>query len=92
MITEIFLTAELEKVRQELLVKHNENVRKYEQQLRLVQQERQAVFQDAFQEDLRSYQTLGTIPSMRITLLTLIFTNSLDILLFASKCARPNCN
>lgn len=59
----VFLAA-LDVVRKELVDKHATNVRKYEQKFRMVQQERQAVFQDAFQNDLNCYKEMGTIPSM----------------------------
>lgn len=55
--------ANLEKVRQDLVSKHAETVRESEKQMRLVQQERQAVFQDAFQNDMNYYKEVGKIPS-----------------------------
>ena len=56
-------TGNLENVRQDLAEKHASNVRKTETQLRVIQQERQAAFQDAFQSDMNIYKELGTIPS-----------------------------
>lgn len=53
----------LEKVRQDLASKHAATVRESEKQMRLLQQERQAVFQDAFQNDLKYYKEAGKIPS-----------------------------
>lgn len=53
----------MEKVRQKLLDAHVNNVQDYEKKLGAIQKERQAVFQDAFQNDLKDYKTLGTIPS-----------------------------
>lgn len=57
------LTANLEKVRQNLAFKHAETVRESERQMRMKQQERQAVFQDAFQSDMKYYKEIGKIPS-----------------------------
>lgn len=53
----------MEKVRQNLLDAHVNNVHDYEKKLGEIQKERQAVFQDAFQNDLKDYKTLGKIPS-----------------------------
>lgn len=44
--------------------KHAETVKESEKQMRILQQERQAVFQDAFQSDLQYYREVGKIPSM----------------------------
>lgn len=55
--------ADLEKVRQNLAVKHAASVRDCEKQMRSVQLERQAVFQDAFQRDMDYYKEVGSIPS-----------------------------
>lgn len=57
------MAGNLEKVRQSLASKHAETVRESEKQMRLLQQERQAVFQDAFQSDLKYYKEVGKIPS-----------------------------
>lgn len=59
----IEFAADLEKVRQKLAVKHAESVRDCEKQMRSVQLERQAVFQDAFQCDMDYYKEVGRIPS-----------------------------
>lgn len=56
-------TANLEKVRQSLASKHADTVRESEKKMRLLQQERQAVFQDAFQNDLKYFKEVGKIPS-----------------------------
>lgn len=56
-------TVDLERVRSALVHEHAAKQRDHEQRLRSVQLERQAVFQQAFQDDLQSYRTLGTIPS-----------------------------
>lgn len=53
----------MENVRQKLLDVHVNNVHDYEKKLAEIQKERQAVFQDAFQNDLKDYKTLGKIPS-----------------------------
>lgn len=50
-------------MRQNLAVKHAESVKQSEKQMRILQQERQAVFQDAFQNDLKYYKEVGKIPS-----------------------------
>ncbi|XP_059618222.1 dysbindin protein homolog [Phlebotomus argentipes] len=54
----------LEKVREELAKKHSDNVMKHELKMRKVQQERQSVFQDAFQDDMKFYREQGTIPKV----------------------------
>lgn len=59
----ICFAVELEQVRQKLLDAHVNNVQDYEKKLGEIQKERQAVFQDAFQNDLKDYQTLGKLPS-----------------------------
>lgn len=59
----LLFLANLEKVRRELATQHAQNVRQTETQMSVVQKERQAVFQDAFQNDMNCYKTLGTIPS-----------------------------
>lgn len=41
--------------------KHAETIRESEKQMRQVQQERQAVFQDAFQSDMKYYKEVGKI-------------------------------
>ncbi|XP_055318498.1 dysbindin protein homolog [Sitodiplosis mosellana] len=58
--------ANLEKVRQSLASKHADTVKESERQMRLLQQERQAVFQDAFQSDLKYYKEVGKIPKIEI--------------------------
>lgn len=50
-------------MRQSLAFKHAETVRESERQMRMMQQERQAVFQDAFQQDMEYYKEVGKIPS-----------------------------
>uniref|UniRef100_A0A7G3AEX7 Putative dysbindin protein isoform x1 n=1 Tax=Lutzomyia longipalpis TaxID=7200 RepID=A0A7G3AEX7_LUTLO len=56
--------AALEKVREELAKKHADSVMKHELKMRKVQQERQSVFQDAFQDDMKFYKEQGTIPKV----------------------------
>lgn len=63
-----FVSGELEKVRQKLLDVHVNNVQDYEKKLGEIQKERQAVFQDAFQNDLKDFKTLGKIPSKNASL------------------------
>lgn len=43
--------------------KHAETVKESEKRMRIIQQERQAVFQDAFQNDLKYFKEVGKIPS-----------------------------
>lgn len=62
-LSNFILTGSLERVRQELLSKHAETIRESEKQMRQVQQERQSVFQDAFQSDMNYYKEVGKIPS-----------------------------
>lgn len=69
--------ANLEKVRQSLASKHAETVKESEKRMRILQQERQAVFQDAFQNDLKYYKEVGKIPSMFTSFIHL-FTISID--------------
>lgn len=53
-------------MRQSLATQHAQTVKKSEKQMRMLQQERQAVFQDAFQSDLQYYKEVGKIPSKPI--------------------------
>lgn len=55
--------AELDLVRERLAKEHADNVGRHEKGMRKVQQERQLVFQDAFQDDLKYYKETGSIPS-----------------------------
>lgn len=55
--------SELDLVRKELVDRHSASCREYEQRIKSVQQERQAVFQEAFQNDLQCYKESGSIPS-----------------------------
>lgn len=55
--------ANLEKVRQNLAVKHADTVKASEKQMRALQLERQSVFQNAFESDLNYYKEVGKIPS-----------------------------
>lgn len=55
--------ADLEKVREQLTTKHAENVVKHERNLKQVQKERQLVFQDAFQDDLKYFKETGNVHS-----------------------------
>lgn len=45
------------------MFKHAETIKESEKQMQQVQQERQAVFQDAFQSDMNYYKEVGQIPS-----------------------------
>lgn len=63
-------------MRQSLASKHAETVRESEKQMRLLQQERQAVFQDAFQSDLQYYKEVGKIPSKFIHLMMMRYCRS----------------
>lgn len=53
-------------MRQSLANGYAQTVRESEKQMRMLQQERQAVFQDAFQSDLQYYKEVGKIPSKQI--------------------------
>ncbi|XP_054728768.1 dysbindin protein homolog [Anastrepha obliqua] len=56
---------ELESYRQRVAAEHQEKIRKHEQQLRQLQRERQAVFEDAFRGDLVEFKTKGTLPKIQ---------------------------
>lgn len=56
-----------------MATKHAINVKETESQLSVIQIERQAVFQDAFQNDLNCYKELGTIPSKLTARLYLLY-------------------
>lgn len=56
-----------------MATKHAINVKETESQLSVIQKERQAVFQDAFQNDLNCYKELGTIPSKPTATFRIIF-------------------
>lgn len=75
--------AELEVVRERLSKEHVENVVRYEKGLRKVQQERQLVFQDAFQDDLKYYKETGSVPSER----SVVYSSFLILIPF-SLCFR----
>lgn len=55
--------AELDKARERMAKEHAENVGRHEKGMMRIQQERQSVFQDAFQDELRHYKETGSIPS-----------------------------
>lgn len=55
------MIAALDSVRKELVDKHAGNVKQYEQNIRAIQQERQAAFQNAFQSDMNCYKQMGMI-------------------------------
>lgn len=55
---------ELEVYRQELAVKHQQTTKDYEVKLKRIQQERQAVFDSAFKNDLEEFKKSGNVPSM----------------------------
>lgn len=59
-------TGNLEKVRKSLAEQHAHNVRETEKERSVVQKERQAVFQDAFQNDMKCYKTTGSLPSKQL--------------------------
>lgn len=58
--------AEMDVVREKLSKEHSQNVCRHEKGLMKVQQERQLVFQDAFQDDLKYYKETGSVPSKGI--------------------------
>lgn len=53
----------LEKFRLQLAEEHSAKVKKREEDLLNIQKERQAVFQEAFQQDLNNFRQNGEIPS-----------------------------
>ncbi|KAH8371934.1 hypothetical protein KR093_009335 [Drosophila rubida] len=52
---------ELEQYRQKIAAEHQQKIRAHEQQLRQLQKERQAVFDDAFRSDLEEYKQRGQL-------------------------------
>ncbi|KAH8410792.1 hypothetical protein KR222_008033 [Zaprionus bogoriensis] len=52
---------ELEQYRQRIAAQHQQKIRDHEQQLLQLQKERQAVFDDAFREDLEEYKRRGQL-------------------------------
>lgn len=52
---------ELEQYRQKVAAEHQQKIRAHEQQLRQLQKERQAVFDDAFRSDLEEYKQRGQL-------------------------------
>ncbi|KAM8707751.1 hypothetical protein ACLKA7_014825 [Drosophila subpalustris] len=52
---------ELEQYRQKVAAEHQQKIRAHEQQLRQLQKERQAVFDDAFRNDLEEYKQRGQL-------------------------------
>lgn len=73
---------ELDQVRKELHDIHSSRVKEYENTFKKAQLERQAVFQEAFQNDMECYKTLGTLPSKYTTTKIKIFQISYFILVF----------
>lgn len=55
---------EMEQYRQKIAAQHQQKIRAHEQQLLQLQKERQAVFDDAFREDLAEYKQRGQLTSM----------------------------
>ncbi|XP_036318561.1 dysbindin protein homolog [Rhagoletis pomonella] len=56
---------ELESYRRRVAAEHQDKIRQHEQQLRRIQRERQAVFDDAFRGDLAEFKTKGTITKIQ---------------------------
>lgn len=59
----IKISAALENVRKDLVSSHASSVQEFENNLMKIQHERQLVFQDAFQNDLKTFKEIGKIPS-----------------------------
>lgn len=57
--------AELESYRQCVAAKHQEKIRQHEQNLRRIQRERQAVFDDAFHGDLAEFKSKGGLTKIQ---------------------------
>lgn len=57
------ISANLEKTRQNLAVKHADAIRENERRTRAMQAERQSAFEDAFKSDLDYYKQVGKVPS-----------------------------
>ncbi|EDW19775.1 dysbindin protein homolog [Drosophila mojavensis] len=55
---------ELEQYRQKIADQHQQTIQTHEQHLRRLQKERQAVFHDAFCEDLEEYKQSGQLPKI----------------------------
>lgn len=53
----------MENVRKDLVSSHASSVQEFENNLMKIQHERQLVFQDAFQNDLKTFKEIGKIPS-----------------------------
>lgn len=75
---------ELEQYRQKIAAAHQQKIRAHEQQLLQLQKERQAVFDDAFREDLAEYKQRGQLTS------TLIFIRSKNNLNNSPSCRNSN--
>ncbi|KAB0805535.1 hypothetical protein PPYR_02523 [Photinus pyralis] len=56
--------AHFEKVRTEMAAKHTQTVAEYELKQKKLLEERQQVFQDAFNDDLRTFKSLGNMPKI----------------------------
>uniref|UniRef100_A0A0A1X687 Dysbindin n=1 Tax=Zeugodacus cucurbitae TaxID=28588 RepID=A0A0A1X687_ZEUCU len=57
--------AELESYRQRVAAKHQDKIRQHEQNLRRIQRERQAVFDDAFRGDLAEFKSKGVLTKIQ---------------------------
>lgn len=64
-----FILAALENVRKDLVSNHASSVQEFENNLMKIQHERQLVFQDAFQNDLKTFKEIGKIPSKYLFLM-----------------------
>ena len=53
----------METYRQKIAVEHQQRIKDHEEKLRKIQKERQAVFDDAFRNDLEEYKQKGHICS-----------------------------
>lgn len=54
---------DLEVFRQKVAAEHQQRIKEHEIKLRNIQKERQAVFDDAFRNDLEEFKQKGHIPS-----------------------------
>lgn len=59
----MYFAEDLELFRQKLALEQEQRIHNHEMKLQLMQKERQAVFEDAFQYDLLEYKRTGQVPS-----------------------------
>lgn len=75
----------MELFRQKIATEHQQRIKDHEENLRKIQKERQAVFDDAFRHDLEEFKQKGHIPSKFYENYINIFFFLLIFIIFSKK-------